>query len=328
MAMDHQPAEGVQELKGQLGDSRIEVWTRAAEELKSLGTEGAAALASLLRHQDERVRTRAMLTLGRMGEAAAGYAEVIALSLEDEDPGVRRTAVEVLASLASGVAAEQAGKLTRSLHDDCEAIRTKAAGALLALGTVAAPHAVDLAAGLRDPSTEVWIVTAEALQRLGDAGVAALVALHADIKTDACVRRRVKLVLSRMTGAVAEQALRDLERPPVSPRVSSSAPATATQRPSLSTKGAAAKPDCETELDHERGSLGPSESQPAGTQSRDPNLIRGETPDMYGDQMLLDRSLTASPDELLEAPAERSRDFIRSGSKVSIGNVSYVRLAE
>ena len=159
-------------------DSNQRVRSHAAETLGRLGADAAPAVAALavaLRDESRRVRVRVATALGMVGFAAHPAAkELAATCLDDRDPGVRGNAVQSLALVVADAPVD--GDRDRS---------AAAAVAMLAdaLGTASLP-AEETALGTADATAHSRERAAVALRMLGSAarpaGAALATALGGD----------------------------------------------------------------------------------------------------------------------------------------------------
>lgn len=123
----------------------------------------AALLADSLLDVDPLVRKAAMKSLAAMGKHAVPQADIIATALVDDDHEVRKTAVRTLASLGEAAGQVAASTLAETLKHDNWQIRLLAAEALGGLKKGGASHAHVLVEALQDSNAKVRRAAAKAL---------------------------------------------------------------------------------------------------------------------------------------------------------------------
>ena len=144
--------------------------------LALLGAMGPAAQPWLSRLADlatmdpsAALRTRAVTTLGELGETARGAAAALKLAAQDASPSVREAAVQAIARVRPGPGSEIDGLVGALAKTP---VATRAARALLALGGDAVPALVKAMEQEDEPLADaaMWV-----LVRIGDAAVSPLV---------------------------------------------------------------------------------------------------------------------------------------------------------
>jgi HEAT repeat protein len=141
---------------------------------------------------------------------AAGDVKDLVMQLKDKDPDVRRTAAKQLAESGAD-AREAAPDLIKALKDEDFYVRRFAAQALGAVGADPRTAVPALEALLKDRNEkkEVQEAAAQALGKMGAAGVAVLRTVLKDANREPVVRRRAAQSLGEI-GPDARPALPDL----------------------------------------------------------------------------------------------------------------------
>ena len=150
----------------------------AAQALAAMGRSAVPILRQLLSDDSEWTRVNAAFALGEMDSHAAAAVPDLVACLDDDSHIVVRTAIDALGSIATGVPAEQVGRMLKADHPDWrevmsrrwtprDQVRTNAATVCARLGAASAPVEADLLRALDDPCGHVGSFALNALQRLG-----------------------------------------------------------------------------------------------------------------------------------------------------------------
>ena len=134
------PEQKVERLIKKLGHKKAKVRANATEALSNIGEDAVPALIQALQDQDEWVRSRATLALGRIGGGAEDAVPALMQTLQDKDVYVRKYAASALGSIGEG-AIDAVPALIQVLQD--QDIRINAAFALGKIGTPEALKAVE-----------------------------------------------------------------------------------------------------------------------------------------------------------------------------------------
>ncbi|HVC98987.1 MAG TPA: HEAT repeat domain-containing protein [Pirellulales bacterium] len=154
-------------------DSSRKAAADALEHVSLPTSNVAPALIVRLRHERPEVRAAASKQLRRLGSSAKQAAAALRELLYDPDPEVR----VVMAAALGAVDPDDSQflvVLTRSLRAKDEAPRRMAAECLATLGPIAASASNELVVALGDPSRDVTLAAAHALEKIGPAAVLAL----------------------------------------------------------------------------------------------------------------------------------------------------------
>lgn len=141
---------GVLVLIHMLGDTRWYVVRNAADLLGEMGAnEAEARLSELLQHEDDRVRKAAVSALSKMTGSAA--VKGLAVSLDDDAPGVRMRAVAALGNTKTPVAAN-----TLIKHLEREDVAEVQHACLASLGKIASGDAIRFLTKAAQPATGLF----------------------------------------------------------------------------------------------------------------------------------------------------------------------------
>jgi len=143
--------------------------------LLTLGRIGAAAaphielIAKLLREDDSvYVRRNAAQTIGLLGTAAAPHISLLSKGLDDADKIVRRTVAHIISLVSEASATHMAHRL----NDEDTEVRRSCARGLARMGAAAAPQSEAVVEGLTDKDARVRSKSAYAIATMGpSAGV-------------------------------------------------------------------------------------------------------------------------------------------------------------
>lgn len=141
---------GVQVLIHMLGDTRWYVVRNAAELLGEMGANDAEPkLSDLLQHEDDRVRKAAVSALSKM--TGSGAVKGLAVSLDDDAPGVRMRAAAALANTKTSAAAN-----TLIKHLERENVADVQHACLASLGKIASGDAIRFLTKAAQPATGLF----------------------------------------------------------------------------------------------------------------------------------------------------------------------------
>ncbi|MCS7081148.1 MAG: TonB family protein [Chloracidobacterium sp.] len=196
----------VQQLAAQLASPETETRLRAVLTLRKLGAAAAPAAAELvkaLRDEDPRVAEQAMWALAFVGAPGLAAVPTLTAMVRDVDEPNRVTAAAVLGLLKTGDAEAVAALVEATRSSDSE-LRRAAALALGALGSAALPGVAPLARLTGDPNGEVRQAAVTALGRLGGYAAPALPTLRAlATGDDAALRGPAAAAVKRIEGELA-----------------------------------------------------------------------------------------------------------------------------
>ena len=159
---------GVQVLIHMLGDARWYVVRNAAELLGEMAAnEAEPKLSELLQHEDDRVRKAAVSALSKM--TGSGAVKGLAVSLDDDAPGVRMRSAAALGNTKTPAAATALIK-----HLDREDVAEVQHACLAALGKIASGDSIRFLTKAAQPATGLFKKKATAyrvaaVRALGDA---------------------------------------------------------------------------------------------------------------------------------------------------------------
>jgi HEAT repeat protein len=188
-----------------MSDDNDRVRSRAVEALGKIGESAASAavpgLMRALRDEDNGVCALAAEALGQMGESADGAIPALVRSLKHISPEVRRSAAEALGKM-DGAAAGARSALERAASDEDGGVRSQAIRALGAIGG-SKPASTELVlAWLQDPDPMVRAAAVESMGQSSEPSEATLSALML-LLDDANDRVKVEVtkVLPGLAGA-------------------------------------------------------------------------------------------------------------------------------
>ncbi|GAB1644859.1 HEAT repeat domain-containing protein [Krasilnikovia sp. MM14-A1259] len=168
-----------------------------AHALARIGTGAVPALDAALRDREPLIRTTALDALGLIG-ATRSVPGITELLHDEQDPDVRLAAVRALGRLGGRSAVAPLLEVTELGNTD----QLRAAAAR-ALGDIGAASASDALAGLLDdPSYPVAHEAAQALRRVGPAGIAHLTAVADDRPGRHAERQQVETGVPGSAGGV------------------------------------------------------------------------------------------------------------------------------
>lgn len=141
---------GVQVLIHMLGDTRWYVVRNAAELLGEMGANDAEPkLSDLLQHEDDRVRKAAVSALSKM--TGSGAVKGLAVSLDDDAPGVRMRAAAALGNTKTSAAAN-----TLIKHLERESVADVQHACLASLGKIASGDAIRFLTKAAQPASGLF----------------------------------------------------------------------------------------------------------------------------------------------------------------------------
>ncbi|HZO19170.1 MAG TPA: HEAT repeat domain-containing protein [Gemmatimonadaceae bacterium] len=141
---------GVQVLTHMLGDTRWYVVRNAAELLGEMGANDAEPkLSELLQHEDDRVRKAAVSALSKM--TGSGAVKGLAVSLDDDAPGVRMRAASALGNTKTSAAAN-----TLIKHLERENVADVQHACLASLGKIASGDAIRFLTKAAQPASGLF----------------------------------------------------------------------------------------------------------------------------------------------------------------------------
>jgi HEAT repeats/PBS lyase HEAT-like repeat len=141
---------GVQVLVHHLGDARWYVVRNACDLLGEMAAnEAEPKLSELLQHEDDRVRKAAVSALSKM--TGSGAVKGLAISLDDDAPGVRMRSAAALGNTKTPAAASALIK-----HLDREAVAEVQHACLAALGKIGSGDSIRFLAKAAQPATGLF----------------------------------------------------------------------------------------------------------------------------------------------------------------------------
>jgi len=191
-------------------DADADVRERACESLGAIGDPRAVpALVKALADSEDRVRSTAAESLGRLGIKARKAVPTLAAALGDGNSQVRKAAAESLSSMSPGVKAAVPA-LSEALSDENAYVRWASAEALGREGTAAAEAVPALVKALKHEDFRTRWEAAQALGQIGEASGEAVPALI-DLLQDYQCADDAATALGRI-GHRAKPAIPALER--------------------------------------------------------------------------------------------------------------------
>ncbi|MDZ4686786.1 MAG: HEAT repeat domain-containing protein, partial [Planctomycetaceae bacterium] len=143
-----------------------EAWTKAEQEMQTLGATAVPALVAVLEEGPPLAREMAVMFLAQLGPQAEPAAAALAELLDDESALIRVNAAGVLTTF-DGAPESVVTTLTALLSDADPNIRTTAAGCLGNIAELAPPAINRLIVSLDDPEPGVRAAAATTLSRSG-----------------------------------------------------------------------------------------------------------------------------------------------------------------
>jgi len=183
----------VNDLIDLLRDENKEAHTKAIRTLGEIGEPAIESLIEAFREENNEVCTGIMATLKNIGEPAVNP---LIMALKDENEKVRYYAAITLGIISKSVAVNPL-PLIDALRDENKKVR---GGAIYALGEIGEPAIESLIESFRDENEEIRISATAALIEIGEPTIEPLTAILNNNNENEIVRRYAALCLKKIAG--------------------------------------------------------------------------------------------------------------------------------